>query len=96
MEEKLLITTALNIFDDAPNFLKAYTESVAERCSEFTIESWADIFLIIKTVTYVSKEMISEEIETALTNSEDRSASSAEQLQSTEDCLSLGSLFLNK
>lgn len=54
--ELLLLKTMRYILDAVQNFLKSYTGSVPEKCSRFRTESPANIFPVVKTVSYDLKQ----------------------------------------
>lgn len=83
------------ILNAAFNMLKSQTGFVAENCAGLIIESSSNVFPVIKAGVYAFKRMISNEIETALTDSQDRSACSAEKVGSTGDSHSLAAHFPN-
>lgn len=55
LEERLLLTTMTNILDVALNLLKSYNGSVPDKCLGLTVESWANMFPVIKSVTHICK-----------------------------------------
>lgn len=95
LKEQMLLTKK-NVLDVAIDFLQPYTGFLAGKFSGLTIESMSNIFPFTKEVVYAFKEMMSEDIEAALAENQNRTGSIAEQEESTGDSLLLGALLLNK
>lgn len=93
LEELSVLSTKTKILDVALNFSMSYTRYAPERGSGFTIESSPSIPQVIKAFAFAFEEMLSEEIETALTDGQDGNGSSAEQTESIGENLSLSGLF---
>lgn len=68
----LILTTIVKILDVALNFIRANKKYAPTRYSRFIIEYLPNIIQIIKAIAYAFKESIIKEIETGLTDSQDR------------------------